>query len=73
MVHTSVYAGKMFDDAVVRASIVGKFANAKAGLGANVWIHQKWAMRKTSYAQDKLDSALDIAISRVTKLVNAAV
>ncbi len=64
---------KAFDDAVVRASIVGAFANAKAGVDANIWIHQGWAMRKTGSVQDKLDSAVDTLISRATKLVNAAV
>ena len=64
---------KAFDDAVVRASIVGEFANMKAGVDANIWIHQAWAMRKTGSVQDKLDSAVDTVISRATKLVNAAV
>ena len=35
---------KAFDDAVVRASIVGEFANTKAGVDANIWIHQGWAI-----------------------------
>ena len=42
---------KAFDDAVVRASIVGEFANTKAGVDANIWIHQGWAMRKTGSVQ----------------------
>ena len=64
---------KAFDDAVVRSTIVGEFANAKAGVDANIWIHQGWAMRKTGSVQDRLDSAVDTVISRATKLVNAAV
>ena len=63
---------KAFDDAVVRSTIVGEFANAKAGVDANIWIHQGWAMRKTGSVQDRLDSAVDTVISRATKLVNAA-
>ena len=46
--------------------------NAKAGVDANIWIHQGWAMRKTGSVQDRLDSAVDTVISRATKLVNAA-
>jgi hypothetical protein len=49
---------KAFDDAVVRTSIGGEFANAKAGVDANIWIHQGWAMRKTGSVQDKLDSSV---------------
>ena len=64
---------KAFDDAVVRSTIVGEFANAKAGVDANIWIHQGWAMRKTGSVQDRLNSAVDTVISRATKLVNAAV
>ena len=64
---------KAFDDAVVRTSIGGEFANAKAGVDANIWIHQGWAMRKTGSVQDKLDSSVETVISRATKLVNAGV
>ena len=37
VVRMGVEAGwKAFDDAVVRASIVGEFANTKAGVDANI-------------------------------------
>jgi len=57
----------------LRTSIGGEFANAKAGVDANIWIHQGWAMRKTGSVQDKLDSSVETVISRATKLVNAGV
>ena len=39
LVRMGVDAGwKAFDDAVVRTSIGGEFANAKAGVDANIWI-----------------------------------
>ena len=62
-----------FADGTMDSSIVDAFANTKAGIDANIWIHQGWAMCKSSSIQEKLRSTALEVVSRATRLVNAGV
>ena len=57
----------------VGSSNVDALAKTKAGVNANIWIHRGCAMCKSGSVQEKLHSAVLEVVSRVTRLVNAAV